>query len=73
MYVRNCISSETERRYDLDVSNNSSESIFAEIDTGNQKILVGVVYRPPNQSVDDFLRFINGILQIMQIVHFIDG
>ena len=40
MYVRNCISSETERRYDLDVSNNSSESIFAEIDTGNQKILV---------------------------------
>ena len=41
MYVQNGIS--YERRYDLDVSNNSSESIFAELDTGSQKILVGVI------------------------------
>ena len=63
MYVRNGIS--YERRYDLDVSNNSSESIFAELDTGSQKILVGVIYRPPNQPVDDFLKYINDILQIV--------
>ena len=49
MYVRNGISYEI--RYDLDVSNNSSESIFAELDTSSQKIIVGVIYRPPNQPV----------------------
>ena len=63
MYVRNGIS--YERRYGLDVSNNSSESIFAELDTGSQKILVGVIYRPPNQPVYDFLKYINDILQIV--------
>ena len=52
MYIRNGIS--YNRRNDLDVSNNSNESIFAELATGSQKILVGVIYRPPNQSVDDF-------------------
>ena len=62
MYVRNAIS--YERRYDLDVSNHSSESIFAEIDIGNQNIL-GVVYRPPNQPVDDCLKYLNDILQIV--------
>ena len=42
-------------RPDLCISNDSAESLFVEIIRKNEKnIIVGVIYRPPEQNVNDF-------------------
>ena len=64
MYIRNSV--KYKRRPDLDAYSSSSESIFIEVDLGRQKILIGTVYRPPNQSEDDFLIYLNKVLNVVE-------
>ena len=53
-------------REDLSVQCNYAESLFVEIDKGiigkEQNVIVGVIYRPPDTSVNDFNEYVNSLL-----------
>ena len=51
-----------QRRDDISLFNESIESVFIELSIAKSKIIVGVVYRPPNSSINDFSNIINDIL-----------
>ena len=42
------------------------KAFFSEIEVEHQQVLVGVVYRPPNQSTDEYLKSLNELLQTVQ-------
>ena len=45
-------------RGDLDIKNGGIESIFIEIENVfNKNIIIGVIYRPPDQYMQDFFYF----------------
>ena len=53
-------------RTDIFFSNNSAESLFVEIVRENEKnILVGVIYRPPDQDVQEFCNQLEQLLSIV--------
>ena len=52
-------------RADLDLNTAHFESIFVEINNFNKNIVVGVIYRPPNQPVQSFIESFNEILNIV--------
>ena len=43
------------------------ESVFTEIQTCNKSIVVGVIYRPPSQSIPEFLSFLENIFNRVHI------
>ena len=44
------------RKYDhLDYTDNNIESCFIEVDNGQNKILIGLIYRPPNSDSKNFM------------------
>ena len=53
------------QRNDLDVNNECFESMFIEIEKVKKNVLIGVIYRPPNQSVQSFLDILEDILNII--------
>ena len=54
LYVRNGL--DFNERSDLNVNTQDIESMFIEVEHFNKNIVIGVVYRPPNQSVEAFFR-----------------
>ena len=54
------------RREDLDTFTSDTESLFIEfdkMDAGTTKnVIVGVIYRPPNTNLDNFLDYIKDVL-----------
>ena len=53
------------RRFDLEINSEVIESCFIEIINCNNKVLVGSIYRPPDQPVDDFLLNLTNIFNIV--------
>ena len=57
-------------RHDLETFDHEFESLFIEIDKGqlnsDKTVIVGVVYRPPNTSIDSFNMKISGIMDILK-------
>ena len=63
LYIRDTI--RFKRRIDLDIFCDCVESIFIEVFTKNKKCIIAVIYRPPNQSCQDFLVQIQSSLDII--------
>ena len=63
IYIRNDIN--YTRRLDLDINTCFLESIFIEIKNHNCSTLICVMYRPPNQAIDDFLSTLDELLQVI--------
>ena len=57
-------------RHDLEIFDHEFQSLFIEIDKGqlnsDRTVIVGVVYRPPNTSIDSFNMKISGIMDILK-------
>ena len=57
-------------RSDLSMINNFSESLFVEIPKNNNNyhkdILIGVIYRPPNENMDIFNDYVTNLLDSLQ-------
>ena len=43
-----------------------SKVFFIELEQSNSSTIIGVMYRPPGQSLDDFLKTLNSILDIVR-------
>ena len=69
VYIRKDIS--FNRRTDLDVFTDFLESIFIELEQSNSSTIIGVMYRPPGQSLDDFFKTLNSILDIVRKENFL--
>ena len=56
--------------HDMNIFNETRESVFIEIEghilNSKQNIIIGVVYRPPNQNIDEFIRHVEPILEEIQ-------
>ena len=50
------------RKHYLDVFNHTIESLFVELTSCEQNIIVGGIYRPPNTSVADFIDEMNKLM-----------
>ena len=48
----------------LNVNTQDIESMFIEVENFNKNIVIGVVYRPPNQSVEAFIENLDNILTL---------
>lgn len=65
LFVHNTLS--FKHRPDLSIFNPTIESIFVEITTpsSKEKCIIGVIYRPPNGSIDDFNVHLQCILNVI--------
>ena len=54
----------------MSIFNETIESVFIEIEghilNSKKNIIIGVVYRPPNQNIDEFIRHVEPILEEIQ-------
>ena len=64
LYVHKDIS--FNRRCDLDINTDFLESIFVEITNYSTSMLICVMYRPPDQSVNEFCESLNNILDVVK-------
>ena len=67
LYIKTCF--KYKLRDDISVFDNNCESIFTEIETdilGKRSVVVGVIYRPPNTSINPFLDYIDRVLEIVK-------
>ena len=57
-------------RHDIEIFDQECESLFIEIDKGqlnsDKTVIVGVIYRPPNTSIESFNTKISGIMDILK-------
>ena len=63
IYIRNDL--DFVERSDLNVNIQEMESIFVEVHNFKKNVVIGVVYRPPNQSLDMFLENLDNILTLV--------
>ena len=49
------------------INNDNIECMFIEIEIDSSKRIIGIVYRPPNSSVDTFTFLLNDILEKLKI------
>ena len=68
VFVRDCYKCEIIDQ--LSFCSNHIESLFVSIEGGRKKLAVGVIYRPPSGSVDQFLTEIDNMLRILRMRSF---
>ena len=65
LLINDCL--DYSRRKDLDVVTDDVESIFIEIEkkevSSDKHLIIGVIYRPPNTNLDNFLGYLEPLLE----------
>ena len=67
LYVKNSLPAKV--LHDLDIDDDHSQSVFIEINNNGKKLIVGVIYRPPDSILNTFLSKLDDLLHTINMLN----